>query len=354
MSRTMIEANEWIFSALVELVKESKVPAEDLDCIRYIGTNSTEKEWLAELKVIKRQSVVPGRRTASLRFKEREYLAVVGWSEAAGDEGIISPIEMNAGLLTALLFELEVPVRQGVAPTDIIQTVIPQCMGAEGYSGHDFDIIAPFFDAIIVYEIADDSPLRADDLERLTCLYLCKNPGDLPLPLAEETIQILQRIFLEGVPSVPYENLMRSLNAVYSQFAFLDLYRCLERLFCIPKLDDLHQKLSVPMSLSDFSVHIERVIKWHPPEEDALRNLFLGMPPDADALLRDVKEATDGNRDGDLAEWFYKIRNSIVHHRPGSPKIDLDLDGQNWDMLLRATLLIIDSLYKKYDEKLGG
>ena len=59
----------------------------------------------------------------------------------------------------------------------------------------------------------------------------------------------------------------------------------------------------------------------------------------------------DGNSEGKYGELVYKIRNSIVHFRPAIEQIQLE--DEHWDKLIRASLLVIEYWYNKYDKQLS-
>ena len=77
-----------------------------------------------------------------------------------------------------------------------------------------------------------------------------------------------ERLFIEGAKNIPFDNLVFSLVSVYWRYSFLDVYRCIERLFSISFLEEIYQDLGIENSLSllNFSVKIEKYIGWRPEE----------------------------------------------------------------------------------------
>jgi hypothetical protein len=98
------------------------------------------------------------------------------------------------------------------------------------------------------------------------------------------------------------------------------------------------------------SAEIENSLGWKPKEDETLNKLIEGSPEDARQLFREVKKAIHSQEEGSLGEFFYKIRNSIVHYRPANQ--EFQLDDENWDKLIRGALLVILYWYQEYDSKL--
>ncbi len=361
MARNMIRANRHIFSKLVEFVEESDVSVEQPDAIRYIKTDDEGKKWLKELKALDRDRypypILPMLKVSSIEFDEKEYFVIVGWETSISFIEILNQVPLNAGLATALLSDLDIPVRQGSDPFSIVDEVLFQ-YGRDktdpSYSGHDFNDIVKFFEPFYVYEIRDDSPLRGDDLFRIAGYAVCQYSDHIFLSFSPETIRKFKKMFLEGVSNIPYENLLLSLTAIHWKFSFLDIYRCLECLFPIVSLDELYQNIGCSISLLELSIEIEERIKWWPKEAEAINKLIDGASPDARELLWEVKNSLVGDTEGKKFDFFYEIRNSIVHYRPGTRTYTLN--QENWDKLIKGGLAVIEYWYKRYDSSLkpGG
>ena len=65
--------------------------------------------------------------------------------------------------------------------------------------------------------------------------------------------------------------------------------------------------------------------------------------------MKEIKNDLDGNSKGNLGEFIYKIRNSIVHFRPATEPISIN--DKNWDKLIRACLLVIEYWYGQYKDE---
>lgn len=352
MSRNMIEANKKIFSVLKEFVKQSDVSSPcPVDAARYIKTDETEKKWLKEL-VIKKTYALPALCFATFTFEDTDYFAAIGWENSAEFEAILEPVDMNGGIFTALISEMKIAVKRDANPYEIFDEILYFYKeSSENYAGHDFTGIIKFFEPVLLYRLNEDSPHNSENLFNLIGYFLCRNYNKLPLNFSSQTILEFEKAFVEGPLSLPYENLLHSLTSVQWKYSFLDGYRCLERLFPLLKLDELHQKLSISVSLTDFASEIEKIIDWKPKEDISLEKIINDSPTDSVELLRDVKQSLDGDREGKkLGYRFYQIRNSIVHFRPSTELFSID--DENWNKLIGATLKIIRHWYKFFGAKL--
>ncbi len=354
----MIKANEYIFNYLAEFVEISSIYVPWFrDGKRCIDTNEDEKQWLKELKILYHKPIVPKFKTASFEFDNKQYFVVVGWEEQLEIESFqLEKIELNAGIVTALLFELKVPIAQKASCYEIANEIFyePQ----EKLTRYDFTHVFKFFEPVIVYQVDDNSPFKSQDESqyeinfiKLSGTYIIKNSQITSLDFSNETINKFEQIFSEGAENIPYENLVLSLLSTSWQYSFLDLYRCIERIFFIPKLKELHQNLNIQDTLIKFSADIEQYLGWRPKEDEAINKLIDNSPQDIIRILEEVKLHVNGTSDGKCGELIYKIRNSIVHFRAANQQ--LTLDDEYWNKLIRASLLIIEHWYNEYDDQLN-
>ncbi len=413
MSRSIKKANEYIFGLLAEFVQSKNVNISiSTDDERRIQLNTQdEQKWLEKLKIKDEDEeiILPTFRTAWFEFKHEnqpnesqviKYFVTIGaTTQLSTQPEIIQVEELNGGMITALIFELKIPVKQSADPLQIINQIFytPEAKTTK-YELYEYSVVSRFFETIFVYKIQDDCSFIESDsdindkttvnLLKLSGFYITKTPQIRSLQFEEDTIFVFEKLFLEGAKNIPYDNLVFSLVSVYWRYSFLDVYRCIERLFSISFLEDFHKKLGIKDSLLNFSSQIEDDISWKPKENEAINKLIANSPKDSlkDAieLLQDVKNFIEGkksqvnklpmkflfwvlldinrlidilflweyrNTESKLGEVIYKIRNSIVHFRPATEQISMD--DKHWNKLIRASLLIIEYWYHKYDEELN-
>jgi len=355
MSRKMIDANKYIFEVLAAFVQKSEVAVSVSNNKRCIETNTKDKEWLQELKIINKQLILPNFQTASFEFNSHKYFVAVGWQskQTIDSDEVIEFVQLNAGIVTALLFELKIPLSHEANPYHIADKILYDDPINSIIKYEDFYLISSFFEPFSVYRIQEDSPfLQKNDIDliRISGFYALKNSQLIALKFSSKTFDKFENIFFEGSKNIPYENLLFSLVSVSWKYSFLDIYRCIEMLFPLSYLEIFHKELKIEDSLLKFSADVEKYMGWKPKEKDAVNKLIDESPEEARKLLREIKKLLDGTEEGNCGDFVYKIRNSIVHFRPATQSINIE--DNNWDMLIRASLYIVEYWYKQYDEQL--
>lgn len=358
--RQMKAANVDIFSKLENYATQRTPDRTIRPGRRHIRTNAAEKKWLQQLKVREKQRIVGNLQAATLSFEEKQYFAFVGWEDSPllEREALIQ-YDLNSGIVSALLSELSVPVRQTADANQITEHIFHQLDDDDGKPetlnewAYDFIAVKHFFEPILFYEIPKGSPLWHGECSRIAGYHICRDPDHLGLPFSKQTLGVFEKAFVEGGSAIPYENLLVALTSVHWKYSFLDVYRCIERIFPVCLLDDLHGISETPLPLLSFAVAMEERIGWRPKEDVALNRLVDAafIPSLAVALLREVKQHLDNNADGELGLRVYRIRNSIVHHRPATAVLRLNDD--HWNKLISAVLLIVIHWYDEYGSKLN-
>ncbi|MEB3150275.1 MAG: hypothetical protein VKL60_14845 [Sphaerospermopsis sp.] len=366
----MKEANKYIFEVLAKFVEDKNVERPIFaDAIRYITTNEREKEWLQKLKIQDTQRILPTFRTAYFEFEKQKYFVTIGsTTQLLTEREIIQEEQLNGGIFTALISELKIPVKQTADVSYIENEIFYET--EEEKIEYKLSQVQEFFEPIFVYKIQYDCLFIDIDTKnktsvnilnlKLSGFYITHNPQIMSLEFDEETLIIFRRLFLEGAKNIPYDNLVFSLVSVYWRYSFLDVYRCIERLFSLSFLEELHQDLGIDNSLSllQFSAKIEKYIGWRAEESKAINKLIHNSPQDAIDILQEVKSFIDSRQantlPSKLGEVIYTIRNSIVHFRPATQlEIINVIDNEYWNKLIRASLLIIKDSYHKYDDQLN-
>lgn len=348
----MITANGNIFSTLKEFLEHSEYSVPYPQVNRFIRTNDEEKKWLKTAQVVDQPlPILPRLRVALVDYHENQYLVVIGWDHVVEPLEVATAIEINAGLATMLLAELQVPVRQFTNPLKVIDEIFIEGDDSN-LAGFEANVVLQFFDPISVYEISENSSIKTNSIARLSCFFISKNKNKLSLPFSDDTINVLQRIGFEGVSSIPFENILHAMNAVRWEHAFLEVYRCVEQMFSVPTIFLLRQTLSLSTPIFNLSADIENITGWRAKEEDALKQICGEAPDEARKILLSIDDAPDMSEQANLGSFIYKQRNSIVHYRPGTKAVRMK--DASWDKLIRGILLIIEYYYSKHHEILDS
>lgn len=130
------------------------------------------------------------------------------------------------------------------------------------------------------------------------------------------------------------------------------MYRTVERLYSLPFLKELHSEIGLGnnFALLELGQKVKDILGWKPIEESSAKKIIDGSPKNVINLLETVKNANPESLDTSTHKLFYNFRNSIVHFRFATQRIDIS--DEHWDKLIRAILQIIEKWYKDYDTEL--
>lgn len=384
MARSIKRCNEYIIERLNERIKLEDRLIEPLDINRAIKLNKSDRELIRKAKCLSPQGLFLQEKAACFRYKSEYYFVYVGtekpetpnknqdrsyndlirFSEDKGIDDEEPENKIKFGWTVLVISELKVAVRSSVTGSEIYNA-----LGAINDNYYDADAshnIQGFFEDFHVYKIDSDSLLleqsvksqkdsiRYPDISRVLLLYfLDYNPVN-NLNFEQKTIEIFYTFAYEGEASIPFDNILDSYLSFSWKYSFLDIYRCLERLFGIPQIFKLYETILPNIIFLNFVNKIEQFISWKPKEEDALKELlnvikkkleenvdiFNGFQSVKPKINLNFSEKTQD------AVVIYSLRNKIVHFNPKK----IQLEESDWNQVISFCLLSTYLLYKKYGE----
>jgi hypothetical protein len=329
---------------------------------RNLNRSVDDNRWLGSMKISSNLTVLPNLATLYVMLDAKKYFVVIGWEEEQIEnylEELLAPQTINAGLFTVLVTEKEekiglpLKIRRNADAREIFNNILSQHDGVEGYTGHNFLELVPYFEPFAIFEMISGSRIYDFDLVRTTAYLFGINPKNLILPFSNETMTIFQDICLFGSAKLPYEDILLSLISFNWRYSFLHIYRCLERLLPVCVLSDIYPNYIGNITFEDFALEIKRLTSWQPKEEAAWEHLIENVLPKQNYLsLLAIKQKIVGiNDQQSLAKWFYNLRNRIVHRQKGDevPR----LGDTVWDELIRVCLDMLKVYYQHYDIYIG-
>lgn len=223
----------------------------------------------------------------------------------------------------------------------------------DGISDQDIlpDTILGCFPEIKTYKfketVSTDDNDRLYDLKVIAYYALCQSKNALVLPFEELTIADFINIANDSNEYYPIDYLIRSLTSSTWKTSFLDIYRCIERLYSLSFLDAYRRGLSstlTPTQTRDVIKSIQRG-KFESHEDANIKHLI-------DLVPRSITSLMDGILNGEtLYTWVYKRRNESVHFQREKRPVD-ELTDANWNIFFQFLLKAIRSLYCTLDEYL--
>lgn len=373
MSRNMIEANQYIFARLKEFIDQQDDDREfqyyGAEYPRCIETNKEDKKWLKNLEIIVKKEISSRIRFAFFKYENSFYFVSVGIFSNDVNSDILEEYDRDnlgiPGIITALIYELKIGVNKDsnflLIYNDIFYPIEPKKI-----EKYNCDIVSKFFEPIKIYRMADDCALidhkNFDDdntLFRVSLFFLSILASDnvsgsnsiKVLDFETDTLKSFRRICLEGHISISYENLFYSFVSFSWRHSFLDIYRCIERLFSVPFWLKFYQDIynnsdTEKKSFQDFMASLKENTGWKPIEENALGKLFEELSGSTYEPLKSVRE----NKSEKDFKFIYNLRNSIVHFGPDHKGINLN--DQDWNTIIKVCLDIVRELYGKYKDYL--
>ena len=107
----------------------------------------------------------------------------------------------------------------------------------------------------------------------------------------------------------------------------------------IDVIRDQLKKLHLPAA----SAELENITSWRPKEDEALRKIFSLTKASTINYFQTFFDSSTTLADKENYIYFYKLRNSIVHFRASHE--EYELTEKQWNMLLLATLYLLDEHY---------
>lgn len=347
MSRNRTTAIELLFDIIkikFDLSSNALLP-NDFFNARWIQGGQVEENWLTYSLFPAKIEISHEIRFAILEYDSKSFLIVTGLENPDRLPTGISYHPINSGLFTAIVSELELPVKNSITNLYLEQNVLSQNNSDPLYKGHEMSDLLPVFPNIFVVEITPQFIGDSSNIHQIVCSYLASNKKYVPLPFSDDTLDKLNELVLLNSKTLNYDRIIQSLLSSHFKFSFLDLYRCLEMLYQIIYIDDTHRKLALAINKTDFLLAIDEKLNWRPNERNALKKLFAETPEPYRTELDNAIKKISGKKN-ELSDWLYDLRCSIVHLKSAHKKFELK--PQEWDKLILGIGYLTTYWYQKY------
>lgn len=204
------------------------------------------------------------------------------------------------------------------------------------------EIVEPFFPEVYIYKldgvkIVLTTPTDEYCLKQLTLKYICAVFGEnqfTPVKISKDAIALYDKLAENTDHLIPIDNLVQSILAYRWNFVFLDLYRCIERLYVIGWV--LDYTTTFGSSLGKEDIHkklLDRAVAHH--EDEIIKYLFTLLDAGILAGLDSIRDKTEHS------VFIYDLRNSIVHYQTN----DVKHSDEEWNIISVFLLKAIDKLY---------
>lgn len=347
MSRNRTKSIELLFDIIkikFDLSSYSHLPSDFYNA-RWIQGKKIEEDWLTFAVFKSTIEISHEIRFAIIEYDTKLFLIATGLEDPDKLPTGITYSPINSGLFTAIVSELELPIKSSVTNLYLEQNILSQNNSDPLYKGHDMVDLLPIFPNIFVCEITPQFIGDNSNIHQIVCSYLANNKKFIGLPFSENTLDKLNELVLLNSKILNYDNIIQSLLSSHFKFSFLDLYRCLEMLYQIIYIDDTHTKLALAIDKTDFLLAIDDKLNWRPNERNALKKLFAETPePYRNEVNNTIKKISQ--KKNELSDWLYDLRCSIVHLK--SSHKNFELKPQEWDKLIFGIGHLTTYWYQKY------
>lgn len=343
----MIDAHKAIFSHLERFCEQRGQPLSKPGLRRYVSIVEPERNFLINLKVGTCLRFGSHRSLTHLYLPDDHYIALLGFDfEPSLATAVLD--DLGAGKMICLLSEvLPLPV---ASPAEIRNIVEVGSMDDGGeYSGHAPSAVESLFPSI--HFLRCNQPVDEDAVWRIFLMICAQECSQGASWVEEDLATALLTLTDLNVPSLPYSAVCRSMFDADPRSLFMALYRCIEATYAYEATLKLASELGLSSPWHQVAATLDNVISWRPKEATSL-NAVLRHAVESDlrevcnCLKVDVGSSSDISATAGKA--IYKLRNNIVHYRPG-----IALDGHeniDWNRLCEILVGIVFHVFTKaYD-----
>ena len=338
MSRNMTQAIE-------RVIGKAKIVTNQNDKHTIFG-DEVSQQWLQNVKIVNKIRLFPDFYGAWIVYENEDYLVLVNHNDDKFriPNFLDNTTDINSGCWACIISDLDISLKKNIDISRLEEVFgFAWNTNSRGFKEIRFDEsvdgsvdgfkFKDFFPDITLYKIIAKFTQK-EELSQIIGSILVNGDTYRLLPYTQNVIQKFKDIFDNGSKNIPFENLLASYVASEFKFAYLDLYRCMERLQPLYFFSGFYKQLSLNnKSLLEFCEEFYNTTKLNPSLENSLEILLDSLP---------TKINTNKN--------LYKIRNQIVHLRPNQSNDLIPSGIQEWNELILNVLTIIQELYLTHQD----
>lgn len=268
----------------------------------------------------------------------------------------IYPEEIYGGSLLLFNSILKLNLKKNISLQDRLENLLYQQEDFE-YKGHSTEDIIPYIEDFCLFKVSKDSILNDFEDFEIAYYIICNFQGKfIQLDLPDDTLGEYKKLFRETYSQFK-ENIFLSLTSTHYKHSFIELYRCLEMIFTLPKSIRLKQSIGFKDTAYELSKICYRELTWKSNERESIKTLFNEIDCEIIFNNKGLKELIGINTDNEkakniekAADFIYKIRNQLVHQIDASA--EMTLTKKDWHLLLMFLLYVINNAYLKFKNEL--
>lgn len=320
---------------------------KDFDAARWVYGNKSDEEWLTRVVLKESIEISLDIRFSLWNYDNKNYFVISGLELPSKLPDGYEYEAINAGFFTAIIAELELPIKTGISKIYVDEHIMSQSKDEPTYVGHDFNDLAKVFPNIVATKITNRYSGLPGNLSQLASIYIAQNSQFIPLKFMDKTMgQILSLCYVNS-SILNYDNILQALFSSNFKFAFLDLYRCVELLFQLVYVDETYEKLKLTIDKTIFLSALDNELSWKPVERNAIKKIFILTPDSSKKELINLIQKISGKK-VEHSDWYYDLRCSIVHLKTIQKKFEIH--KSQWNELIGETCQVLNYWYSRFPD----
>lgn len=291
-----------------------------------------------------------------IEYKDQKFLCVSGFDDPSIHIPGLIQVDSTPALFHLHVLNAELMPNATLARIreiifawdDVISQNNQRKNGEPECTGHDLTEIESLFPKIKYFKL-DCNEIYLQSKDRALGAYIAASYTYGPLQFSEDTRKELVNFFVIGPDHAPYKLILMGALSFYWKGFFLELYRSIENLYSIPRIEKLSKNFVGGGSLYSISRILIDHLDWRPKENESLNIILADVDKDICAeifslIRKNSIQTEDLNNHGQIAgNAIYKLRNAIVHFRPDQDNTADEVS--DWDRICCLMLKIIFQLY---------
>ncbi len=353
-SRNRIQMSNALFRRLIDRAAIDGTTIAHGDKGRFIKRLSeADAELMAKADVKDKRIITRQMRAVMFEHGPQRFFAFFGLGASLGTllqmpEGLIE-IDPTPGMFSIAIIETEVTPKATSA--EIREIIEAEYYGLEGYKGHELPDVIGLFPSAVFAE-ADVNYPYTENIDRVLGAMVAATYSDGPMALTEHTLDAASSLFTAGPPSIPFEVVLQGILSISWSGLYVELYRCVEQLYPVPRLSGLIKTWSSTQSLNQLAELLRDSLGWRPREDESLIKLITECPAQvANDLIASFEVKLDENSiAAEVAgRQVYAMRNGLVHFRGNTAVVQPN--DEKWNAIVMAMMALVTETYNRFGER---
>ncbi|MFM7363734.1 MAG: hypothetical protein ACKO11_04360 [Cuspidothrix sp.] len=310
--------------------------------------DDTCENWLKYLKIDNKVRLFPDFYSAWLIYQNNNYLVLVNHEFLSKIPSFLQEEDINSGIWVGIIDQLDLSIKKDTDESKLEEILEGEWnINKKGYKEVNIEVeingvsVKDYFPNIDLYKIISRFSEK-EELSQITGIALTESSGHCLLPYSPDVLQEFRNIFDNGNKYIPFDNILASYVASDFKFAYLDLYRCIERLQPLYFFKPFYDKLALTgKSLEDFYNDFYENTKLEPKFQDSFKKLLESINVDYQYQYPNK----NNEQNTSPSSYLNNLRNQIVHLRPNQKNDLLPKTPSDWNLLILDMLKIVQKLY---------